>query len=425
MQRARRSRHVLDIPPECATAAAVLAILATASGFALGLWLWGTWARAAMLAWAGPALLYVWAAALLGWRGGSRDPLGPSHGPLPEPGSRAAATVGVLWGTAVGDALGLAAEGMSAAAIRRRFGRMDRPRLLCGRGFVSDDTEQAALLAQSLVASADLEPCARRFRSALLGWALRGPFGIGLGTLRACLRMAIGLRCSGVGSAGNGAAMRAGVLGVVFQDDPAERRGWGRAIAEITHREERAVAGALFVAEMAAGCARAAAEMERALLLQQALATVEEPALRRALRRAWDLARAGTSVEEGARVLGTSGFVLESVPFAAFCFARATDQPALEAVVDAAGAGGDTDTTAAIVGAWVGARYGPAVFPPTLIATLDDGPFGPTHLRRLGEALAGPRPAEPPSYSATVALLRNLALYPVVLGHALRRLLPF
>src|SRR3712207_4875308 len=78
---------------------------------------------------------------------------------------------GTLLGTALGDALGLPAEGMPAAAVARRFGRMDRYRLLGRTGFVSDDTEQAALVAQSLARCPhDPERCARDFRRALLGW---------------------------------------------------------------------------------------------------------------------------------------------------------------------------------------------------------------------------------------------------------------
>jgi ADP-ribosyl-[dinitrogen reductase] hydrolase len=47
---------------------------------------------------------------------------------------------GVLLGTAVGDALGLVCEGMSAKRIARRFGRLDRFHLLGRTGYVSDDT---------------------------------------------------------------------------------------------------------------------------------------------------------------------------------------------------------------------------------------------------------------------------------------------
>jgi hypothetical protein len=81
---------------------------------------------------------------------------------------------GTLLGTALGVALGLPAEGMSASAIARRFGRLDRFRLLGRTGYVSDDTEQSALVAQSLACSPKLlDAAVLRFGRALLGW-LRG-----------------------------------------------------------------------------------------------------------------------------------------------------------------------------------------------------------------------------------------------------------
>ena len=112
---------------------------------------------------------------------------------------------GVLLGTALGDALGLPCEGMSARRIARRFGRLDRFRLLGRTGYVSDDTEQSALLAQSLARNPQ-DP-ARAFRYSLLGWFGRLPWGVGLATVRACFKILLGLRRSGVRSAGNGAAM--------------------------------------------------------------------------------------------------------------------------------------------------------------------------------------------------------------------------
>ncbi|MFN7702918.1 MAG: ADP-ribosylglycohydrolase family protein [Deltaproteobacteria bacterium] len=46
---------------------------------------------------------------------------------------------GVLLGTAIGDAFGLACEGLSAGAIAKRFGRVDRYRLFGSIGWVSDE----------------------------------------------------------------------------------------------------------------------------------------------------------------------------------------------------------------------------------------------------------------------------------------------
>ena len=74
---------------------------------------------------------------------------------------------GTLLGVALGDALGLPCEGMSAVSIARRFGTVDRFRLLGRTGFVSDDTEQTALIAQSLVRHPrDPDACVRAFRLA-------------------------------------------------------------------------------------------------------------------------------------------------------------------------------------------------------------------------------------------------------------------
>jgi ADP-ribosylglycohydrolase len=94
--------------------------------------------------------------------------------------------VGTLLGMALGDALGLPAEGMSAAPVARRFGGVDRFRLLGSTGFVSDDTEQAALVAQAMARHPDDgNRCLRSFRRSLLGWLCRLPFGVGMATIRA------------------------------------------------------------------------------------------------------------------------------------------------------------------------------------------------------------------------------------------------
>src|SRR6187549_2768922 len=143
---------------------------------------------------------------------------------------------GVLLGTALGDALGLVCEGMSAKRIARRFGRLDRYHLLGRTGYVSDDTEQSALVAQSLAKfPADPDRCARAFRRSLVGWFWRLPWGVGLATVRSCFRIMLGFSRTGVRSAGNGSAMRAAVIGAVFLDRPDQRRAFGEAIARTTH----------------------------------------------------------------------------------------------------------------------------------------------------------------------------------------------
>jgi ADP-ribosyl-[dinitrogen reductase] hydrolase len=327
---------------------------------------------------------------------------------------------GLLLGTALGDALGLPMEGMRAGPLARHFPQIDRFFILGRIGFVSDDTEQSALIAQSLSSHPqDVERCVRSFRRSLLGWFLRLPWGIGFGTLRACCRIAFGFRTSGVFTAGNGAAMRAAPIGAVFFDDLDRRSAFSTALARVTHTDPRAVDGARFVAEVAAQCI-APRERSCSELLRDSLHAVQDRALLEALTRAIDLAASGQSADS----LGSTGFVIHSVPLAAFMFGRHGAQP-MAAISATIAAGGDTDTNAAIVGAWVGALHGAASLSTPLLAEINDGPFGPTHLKALAADLAGARLGRAPQarYAWAVALIRNLAMYPVVLAHAVRLML--
>lgn len=116
--------------------------------------------------------------------------------------------------------------------------------------------------------------------------------------------------------------------------------------------------------------------------------------------------------------------MVHTVPLATFAFLRFGDQP-LSALTEAISAGGDTDSIAAIVGGWVGALHGQSGLPKDLLDLINDGPFGPSHLRRLADNLMDVRGGRNPlvaDYSVPLALLRNLALYPVVLAHGFRRL---
>jgi ADP-ribosyl-[dinitrogen reductase] hydrolase len=346
--------------------------------------------------------------------------------------------VGTLLGTAVGDALGVVVEGCRGDVIARRFPELDRYGLwpFVDVGIVSDDTEQSALVAQALLRSdpGDPAPVVRAFRRSLAGWFLRLPWGLGLATLRACVRILFGFQHSGVHSAGNGAAMRAAIVGVYFADDAEARRHHGEALARVTHTDVRAVESALFVAELAAGLSQTTSEAQhsfeaRRQAVTAALGAITNVELETACVRAIDRVAANPSIEpdELGRALGNTGFVLHTLPLAIACFLRDGDHP-LRAVVTAIGAGGDTDTTAAIVGAWAGALHGagPASFPPALFAQLQRGPFGEVHLRALGEHLAAKKHARAvatgtpsPSFRWPLALLRNLGLYPVVVTHAL------
>lgn len=263
-------------------------------------------------------------------------------------------------GAASGDALGVPYEGSK---------RTRKPK---GGSIVSDDTEQSALVARALARHPhDREACVRAFRRSLLGWALRLPWGIGWGTLRACVRIGLGFEQSGVNSAGNGAAMRIAIAGMFLRDRSREERvAWVDALSRVTHVDPRAVDGARFVAELAA--LRGDAD--------RALEVVTEPLLRTALVDAIGLARAGAS--------------------------RRRSGPRRR----------DTDTNAAIAGALAGAIHGDAwIGPPGFF-----GAFGTPYLDALARDLKDGTTAA--RFSWPFALLTNLLTFPCILGHTMKAL---
>ena len=210
------------------------------------------------------------------------------------------------------------------------------------------------------------------FGARLLGWFCRLPWGVGLATVRSCFRIALGRSPSGVMSAGNGAAMRAAIVGVFFHDQADRRRAFGRALAQVTHRDERAVEGALFVAELAACLANVSGDVSWERCVAEARTVVTHAELGAAVDRALQLAAGGVSTADGARMCGTTGFVLHTVPFASFCLIRYGDDP-MRALSEAISAGGDTDSIAAILGGWLGALYGPQGLPAALLRAFTTG----------------------------------------------------
>ena len=169
---------------------------------------------------------------------------------------RAEAAVGCILGTAVGDALGLACEGLSKDRQKRWFPSLDGYHLLFGKGLCSDDTEHTCMLAQSiLVSGGDEGVFARDFAWRLRWWFAGLPAGIGLATLRSIVKLwlFVPARWRGVYSAGNGPAMRSALLGVCFADDEAKLVRLNRAATRMTHTDPKAECGSLAIA-LAARC---------------------------------------------------------------------------------------------------------------------------------------------------------------------------
>ncbi len=345
--------------------------------------------------------------------------------------------LGCLLGGAVGDAIGLPHEGLTRRRIALRLGSGPiEHALMFRRGMLSDDTEHACMTAQAMLRAPD-DPDAfmRSLAWRLRLWLLGLPAAIGLGTLRALLRLWLGWppTRSGVGSAGNGPAMRAAILGACLGDDPDRLRSYVERSTRMTHRDPRALAGALAIAGAAAQIVHHHGADDPAGVLRRLRDDTGDLELSAAFALAAKLLAQGASPTEFACALGQvdgiSGYIHHTVPVALYCWMHAPRD--VRAVVESAvRLGGDTDTVAAIAGGLVGAAAGSGGVPESWLRGLCEQPRSLRWLQRLAARLtatfvASPRTRPGPLPLCWPALLpRNLVFTVVVLGHGFARLWP-
>lgn len=345
--------------------------------------------------------------------------------------------LGCVIGTAVGDALGLPYEGVSPARAKKLFGPPDRHRFVVGHGMVSDDTEHTCMTAQALItAQGDVEVFRSRLARSFRWWLLGLPAGLGSATLRGIVKLWFGVHPlrSGVFSAGNGPAMRSPLLGVVFADDPPRMRAFVEASSRLTHSDPLAEHGALAVAIAAAV---AISEPDLDSLTERFMSE-----LREAFRDGEDAEILGlceevsTSVAKGESTRdfankmglekGVTGFVNHTVPI---CIHAWLTHPEdfRSGVTETILCGGDADTTAAIVGALIGARVGSTGIPIEWVSGIAEWPRGIQWMHdlshRLSASLTDPA-IQPIPAKAIFILPRNLFFLCVVLFHGFRRLFP-
>jgi ADP-ribosylglycohydrolase len=363
---------------------------------------------------------------------GSSEPEPPAPGPRD-----LEAIEGVLLGTAVGDALGLPAEGLPPGRCARLGAGGWRHRLVFGRGMLSDDTEHTLLVAQSLLEQpGDAYTFSRAFARRLRWWLAALPAGVGLATARAALRLWLGVppNRSGVCSAGNGPAMRSAILGVYFARHPRKRAAYVTASTRVTHTDPRAEIAAQAVALAAATAVLAPDTATFIAGLRLALPALSPDA---AWQSAWEQIGQALEAQQAVAELaarlglqrGVTGYAYHTVPVALYAALRHPDdfRAALEGAL---ACGGDTDTVGAITGAVVGARLGPAAIPPAWVDGIRDWPRSVALLRAVAARLVRQRTADGPlgpvRYAWPGVLPRNLFFLVVVVAHGFARWLsPF
>lgn len=344
---------------------------------------------------------------------------------------------GVLIGTAVGDSLGLPAEGISRHRLRKLCPKPWRHRFVLGRGMVSDDTDHTVFLCQALLVHPNsVKAFAQRFAWSLRWWLLSLPAGIGFGTLRAIGRLWLGFSPSksGVGSAGNGPAMRSAPVGAMFWRDPEKLSEYVEASTILTHSDPRALVGAKVVAVICAWCfrdeARKAAPPAEFIGMLHGCGTHDSEwlgivdAMAKAVEAGWSVRQYADSLGLES---GVSGYIYHTVPVASYAWYHhfGNFEQTLSAVLDC---GGDTDTAGAIAGALAGAAVGDSGIPVPWVRGVVDWPRGRSFLHRLADRLYSAsrkqQPAGAVSYFWPAVIVRNLLFLLIVLAHGFRRLAP-
>lgn len=306
--------------------------------------------------------------------------------------------LGAFYGLALGDALGMPTQSLSRAQIQERFCAIttfrdagpDQPIAPnMPKGSITDDTEQAILVGELLVAGQGvIQPSV--LATALIDWeaqmrAKGSQDLLGPSTKRGIEMILAGHSVEEAGRFGttNGAAMRIAPVGIAA--DIANPEAFMQAVlqaCQVTHNTNLGIASAAAVAAVVSAGINGAS-------LDQALQQGVDAALRGERFGHWIAGgRIGPRIvwvrqwvdgcddEQLADrlydVVGTSVASQESV-VAAFALASRVASGRLApfaALCMAASLGGDTDTIAAVLGAMLGACHGLEQWPAALIDEL-------------------------------------------------------
>ena len=350
--------------------------------------------------------------------------------------SKEKAIIGCLLGTAVGDAMGLSYEGLSKQRLVKLYPELNQYHFFFGKGMVSDDTEHTGLVAQSLIASqGDVEQFQNRLAWKLRFWLLGLPAGIGFATLRAILKLWLGFSPdnSGVFSAGNAPAMRSPIIGVCYGHDVKKFRQLVNASTQITHTDPKAEWGALAVALAAyqSSLNKPISPNDFLEQLEPLLKAESAEEFVALMNKTVDSVSSAQSTAEFAETLelknGISGYIYHTVPIVIHAWLTNQDDYQT-AIIDIIRCGGDTDTTAAIVGGIIGARVGKQGIPKPWLDNLSEFPKNIKWMEKLGQRLNtvcyNNKTQQTLPVSIIAILLRNVIFMIIVLLHGFRRLLP-
>ena len=305
----------------------------------------------------------------------------------------------VLFGLAVGDALGVPVEYESRSVLQqnpvrdmRGHGTYNLP-----AGTWSDDSSMAFCLAEALCGDFSLDTIAQNFVKWYHHnyWTPRGNvFDIGNATHQALDRISKGTRPDMAGghevsSNGNGSLMRIAPLLFHLLDKPVhERFETIKQVSSITHAHVRSVIACFYYLEFAKLLLEEKDKFEIYKTLQSEIPEhLKSLAINPAEITLFDRLLKENIHELPASDISGSGYVLHTLEASIWCLLTTDNYK--DAVLKAVNLGEDTDTTGAVTGALAGLLYGYSAIPKkwiTLLARKDD-------IEELAERFAGRAPS--------------------------------
>jgi ADP-ribosylglycohydrolase len=305
--------------------------------------------------------------------------------------------LGMFLGVAVGDALGMPAEGHSAPDIAAKFGRLDRYHPVSGhqwlgdlpKGTTTDDWQLTRAVAEAIIQSGGLDMDAiaawhvRAFHESVRGW---GPT-----TQEAVAALASGTPWTRSGRTekpdrglGNGVCIKVAPVGAYLaattpdHELSAEAARFLVDLAQMTHFTSLGVASGLCQTAALLECLRSSpTDFQVASLIQAVVAAARYgQQLLTPTASATDLAQRLLALSDHgqydtSRIItefNGSSLVSHSLPFTYMFFVK--NPHSIDSLYECVSAGGDTDSNGSMLAALLGALHGTAVFPKYLVDEL-------------------------------------------------------
>jgi ADP-ribosylglycohydrolase len=310
------------------------------------------------------------------------------------PDSRSARAV--LFGLALGDALGWPVEFLQLPQIRARYGR-EGVTAPPDPALYTDDTQMSAAVAEALVEAggADLETLMQAVSRRFVAWKhdpvtpTRAPGTTCIRGVNALERGAPWREAGVKDSKGCGACMRVAPIGYFYQHDPGRLRETAQAQAWMTHRHPTADAaclGAAYLVKLALDGVAPGEFPDRLLEAAGGLSDEFDGAIRRVVA-ACDWPDEEAALNHIGPTRGGGWIAEEAVAMALYCVLKHPDDY-VSVVRLGANISGDSDSVAAIAGGIAGARLGLSALPEDWIARLENRDY----LAALADRLAEKKP---------------------------------